>query len=79
MSVKCPHCDSEINSLVLETRKNDVDIYRRRVCPDCAKSVVTREYADKFLRMPVRVGRRKLRPVDTLIEVTNKNVFNVWK
>ena len=77
--MKCPHCDSEINSLILETRKDGVDIYRRRACPDCSKSVVTREYADKALRMPARGGVRKLRPVDTLIEVGDKSVFNVWK
>jgi len=77
--MKCPHCDSEINSLILETRKNDVDIYRRRVCPDCSKSVVTREYADKDFKLPLQARIRKLRPVDTLIEVGNKSVFNVWK
>lgn len=79
MNVKCPHCDSPCNSLILETRKDESGIYRRRLCFNCAKSIVTREYADKAFKMPLRVRVRKTRPTDTLIVVTNKNVFNVWK
>lgn len=77
--MKCPHCDAPFDSLILETRKDDSGIYRRRVCPTCAKSIVTREYADKDFKLPLQARIRKTRPTDTLIEVTNKNVFNVWK
>lgn len=77
--MNCPHCGTPCNSLILETRKDESGIYRRRVCPDCAKSVVTREYADKNFKLPLRARVRKTRPTDTLIEVSNKSVFNVWK
>ena len=77
--MKCPHCDSPCTSLILETRKDESGIYRRRVCPDCAKSIVTREYADKAFKLPLKTRIRRTRPTDTLIEVSNKSVFNVWK
>ena len=77
--MKCPHCDTPFNALILETRKDESGIYRRRMCSNCAKSIVTREYADKDFKLPLRARIRKPRPVDTLIEVGNKSVFNVWK
>ena len=36
--MKCPHCDKECNGIVLETRKQDGDILRKRACGGCGKS-----------------------------------------
>ena len=50
--MKCPHCGKENQSPVLETRKLDGSIYRKRSCGACSMSFVSREYADANLKLP---------------------------
>lgn len=41
--MKCPKCEVDGKSLVIETRKWDDAIWRRRACGGCGRNYVTRE------------------------------------
>ena len=73
--MKCPICN--VWTSVLDTRNKTSVTVRRRKCGN-EHIFITEEHV-KLQRMPARVRVRKTRPTDTLIVVTNKNVFNVWK
>jgi transcriptional regulator NrdR family protein len=44
--MNCPHCQTESNGNVLETRKQDGAIIRKRACGNCGKNFYSREVGD---------------------------------
>lgn len=79
--MNCPHCAAKCTSIVLETRKDEVDVYRRRACGMCGKSVVTREYADASLKMPPTTRDRKHTGRGNIegVKATNLDAFKAWR
>lgn len=79
--MKCPHCNTECNALVLETRKGNGELFRKRVCGACGRGFVSREYADVSFKLPPRPGRNK--PSNMRIEdgpkVTSLDAFRAWR
>lgn len=41
--MRCPHCRSDLKSIVMETRQQDGAIVRRRSCTACSKPYVSEE------------------------------------
>ena len=74
--MNCPHCEATSKALVLESRRVEGDILRRRLCGVCSKTYVTREYADSDLRIPTAP---KAKPVKTVRGRTDNTLFGVWK
>jgi transcriptional regulator NrdR family protein len=66
--MKCPHCNKEGKSTVLESRPHDGCVWRRRMCPLCIKTFVSRETAEPGMTMPTmtqsrhRLKDRKIKP-----------------
>lgn len=54
--MKCPLCLIDCNSVVLETRKQDGELLRRRACGHCGKNYFSREVPD------LTVIARRIRP-----------------
>jgi transcriptional regulator NrdR family protein len=78
--MKCPHCNKECNAIVLETRKLDGDLYRKRVCGACGNSFVSREYADASFKLPSRPGRHKPSGrIETGPKATSLDAFRAWR
>jgi transcriptional regulator NrdR family protein len=79
--MKCPHCNVECNALVLETRKLDGELFRKRVCGHCGRPFVSREYAEVGFKLPSRPGRHK--PANMRIEdgpkATSLEAFKAWR
>lgn len=50
--MRCPHCQKEGRSRVLESRTWDGKIWRRRTCPLCLKNFVSVELSEPGTRMP---------------------------
>jgi transcriptional regulator NrdR family protein len=70
------------NALILETRKGDDSIMRRRVCGGCGQSFVSREYTEAQMRLPASLRER--RPVaSNRIEpgpkADNLAAFRAWR
>lgn len=61
-SMKCPKCGGESKAVVMETRKHDGDIYRRRMCGACGVPIVTREVPTE--RMPSVPRVQKVKATD---------------
>ena len=59
--MKCPHCQHEGKLLVVETRKHEGSVYRRRSCGFCGESFVSVESAPKGLKMPKPVRDSRTR------------------
>lgn len=79
--MKCPHCTQECNALVLETRKQDDAIIRRRACGKCGKAFYSREVPDLTIVLrstrtnkPGRFARVEPGP-----KSTNLDAFTVWR
>ena len=78
--MKCPHCCVECNSLVLETRKQDDTIVRKRACSACGRAFLSEERASADLKM-VRSRPDKLlskRQKTVPLKTTEKGLFGVW-
>ena len=78
--MKCPHCNYDHKGLVLESRVVGDDILRRRGCPDCGRTYVTREYPDKTLKIPCKKAPVKVRAKSRANALTGADVslFGVW-
>lgn len=77
--MNCPHCKAEHNGVVLETRKQDGDILRKRACGKCGKFFLTAEKADLSLVMRrFRADKLVTQPIRQIPKVSNRDVFNVW-
>ena len=50
--MRCPHCQKEGRSKVLESRVWDGKNWRRRTCALCLKNFVSTELAEPGMRMP---------------------------
>lgn len=79
--MKCPHCTKECNAVVLETRKLDGDVYRKRVCGHCGNSFISREYSDVNFKLPSRPGRNKRsnNRIEPGPKATSLDAFRAWK
>ena len=66
--MRCPHCNKEGKSTVLESRPYDGQVWRRRMCPKCLKTFVSCETASPDMKMPAqtqskhRLKDRKIKP-----------------
>ncbi len=59
--MKCPKCQHEGKALVVETRRHEGSIYRRRGCSFCGASFVSVESAPPGLKMPDEVRHSRAR------------------
>ena len=77
--MKCPHCQNECNALVLETRKQDGDILRKRACGSCGNSFLTAERPDVTLVMRRdRPDKKVDKPAEWIPSKASWDAFNVW-
>lgn len=66
--MKCPKCQKDGKSQVLESRPADGQIWRRRMCGLCFNTFVSRETAEPGMTMPTqtqsrhRLKDRKIKP-----------------
>lgn len=71
--MNCPHCKTQTKHAVKETRLQDGDIVRRRVCGCCGKHFGTREAVDTTSTIGIGRGQNqnsRNKPID---------VLRVWK
>lgn len=68
--MRCPHCRSDVESPVTETRDHEGSIWRRRRCSACSGSYVTVEASPEGLVMPAEIWanrrRQKAQEVDAM-------------
>ena len=62
--MKCPHCNADTKSPVIETRNHDGGVYRARRCDSCGTRFVTVERTHAA-GMPQRVKARQLARLET--------------
>ena len=78
--MNCPHCHTESNGNVLETRKQEDSIIRKRACGKCGKGFCTREVPDASIvikrERPDKVGRADIEPGP---KVTSLEAFKAWQ
>lgn len=78
--MKCPHCGVECNALVLETRKQDDAIIRKRACGSCGRFFLSKEVPDLTVKMsrprPDRVRGGAVEPGPKAI---NRDAFTAWR
>jgi transcriptional regulator NrdR family protein len=76
--MRCPHCDSEYKSRILETRLDGEDVSRRRECANCGQHFATREQIDTNRKVAPRPGKVFVRKTP---EGGNENraLEGVWK
>lgn len=55
--MKCPHCAETGAHPVIETRKHDGQVFRRRGCTECGGRFVSCETSSSVLRMPSETNR----------------------
>lgn len=66
--MRCPHCQKEGKSVVMESRPLDGNVWRRRTCSKCFKTFVSCETAEPGMKMPTmthsrhRLKDRKIKP-----------------
>lgn len=66
--MKCPKCERDGRSQVLESRPADGKVWRRRMCALCFKTYVSCETAEPGMTMPTqtqsrhRLKDRKIKP-----------------
>lgn len=79
--MKCPHCHTECNALVLETRKQDGALIRKRACGHCGKSFYSREVADLSIKLqrarPDKLG--KCANIEPGSKTINLDAFRAWR
>lgn len=79
--MNCPHCNIESNAVVLETRKQDGAIIRKRACGHCGKNYFSREVPD----LSIVLHRERLDKiaahanVEPGPKVTNLEAFKAWR
>ena len=80
--MQCPHCKDECKALVLETRKQDGTIIRRRTCGSCERPFLTQEVADRsiILRRPIRPSKTaRENVIEQGPKVTSLAAFSAWR
>jgi transcriptional regulator NrdR family protein len=77
--MKCPHCDTECNALVLETRKQDGGILRKRVCGSCSRPFMSMEKPDLTLHMSRARPDKVAAHVEPGPKVTSLEAFRAWR
>ena len=79
--MKCPHCEVECNALILETRKQDDSIVRKRACGHCGKNFFSREVPDISIRLrrerPDKAAQRS--DIEPGVKVTSLAAFRAWR
>jgi transcriptional regulator NrdR family protein len=79
--MNCPHCHTEAKGVVLETRKQDDSIIRKRACGHCGKGFCTREVPDASIVMkrerPDKIAKRA--DIEPGPKVTNLDAFKAWR
>ena len=76
-----PHCHTESNGNVLETRKQEDSIIRKRACGKCGKGFFTREVPDASIVMKrERLDKiAKRADIEPGPKVTNLDAFKAWR
>ena len=75
--MKCPHCNRDGKSPVLESRPADGQVWRRRMCALCFKTYVSCETAEPGMTMPTqtqsrrRLKDRKIKPEQHTVRWSN--------
>jgi transcriptional regulator NrdR family protein len=75
--MKCPHCAVESNGLILETRKHEDVILRRRYCGGCGNYFCSSEYTDTTIRMVYR--KRDPKPKVGRMGDVSLEAFKAWR
>jgi len=79
--MNCPHCKKESNGVVLETRKQEDSIVRKRACDKCRQSFYSREVSDISIVMqrarPDKIAARA--NVEPSAKLTSLEAFKAWK
>lgn len=76
--MKCPRCQKEGKSPVLESRPADGQIWRRRMCGLCFNTYVSCEIADPGMTMPTKTqSRHRLKDRTTKPEQRNVRWNNI--
>jgi transcriptional regulator NrdR family protein len=83
--VKCPFCESDTKSRVVETRAFEGKVYRRRSCGRCGSSFISAESAPFGMKMPkpVSTGRARsaqvrLRKEPEKFKEIQGDLFKAW-
>ena len=80
--MKCPHCHVECNALVLETRKQDGAIVRKRVCGPCGRPFYSKEVPDLGLRLrrerPDKIAKRAA-CIESGPKSISHDAFKTWR
>ena len=71
--MKCPKCQKDGKSQVLESRPADGKVWRRRMCALCFKTFVSCETAEPGMTMPTQTQSRH-RLMDRKIKPEQHNV-----
>ena len=83
--MRCPHCNTNDNSKVVETRKHDGAVYRRRKCFSCDANFVSLEGASADTRMPPEAlvrknaGQRSRRGNNAPKPIASEHLQSIWK
>ena len=80
--MNCPHCGKECNALILETRKQDGGIVRKRACGMCGRSFLSMERSDPSLKMArARPDKQiaKAAHIEAGPKATSLAAFTAWK
>jgi hypothetical protein len=77
--MKCPRCGIETGNKVLESRKVDGEVLRRRDCHGCGKTFVTKEVADLDLRIPMVRRNQPVGERSHGVRVSNNDIFRAWR
>ena len=79
--MNCPHCGEDNSALVLETRKQDGGIIRKRGCGKCNKYFLTVEKPDLTLQIKnVKWANRvKHAKIEEGVKATNLDAFKAWR
>lgn len=76
--MKCPRCLAPNFSKVIETKAQEDDVLRRRYCPHCNQTFVTREVPDLTAKLTKNRAPKESEK-QFKVRVTNNDVFGVWK
>ena len=79
--MNCPHCKIESNAVVLETRKQEGTIIRKRACGKCGKNFYSREAPDASIVLkrdrPDKIAARAdVEPGPKAISI---DIFKAWR
>lgn len=71
--MRCPHCNRDKKSQVLESRPFDGQVWRRRLCRLCLKTFVSCETAEPGMTMPA-MTQSKYRLKDRTLKPEQHNI-----